>query len=587
MATGFMSGFGSAFSQSFNQASAQRAEKEKDMFQLQYKDYITRRDETAKTKSEQAKAVRLAKQIVAETNQPSDSWGDAYNMLNDGVDYGTVLKKYQENVANIKPATTAANDVSGPAQPEEDLTKQASSKVDAQMAQSGMAPPAEGQGLFGNLGEALTPNGPQRQARDQQRRYEQIASVSGATPEEVQGTMSGSSPEPVAGSQDYQIEWSKKPAETEITGSPLERVTQEMVLAEQSGDKAKYDLAKVRYDALKDLAMFEATLKARSEAEAAGVYSSSNQGIVFNPDGTYKELATVREVPGPNGQPQYVNPVTGQPVEGTFVPMSEDLQKEWGVIAEEVTKPRVEYTNQLNSLVDSTRAVGEISDIVKTTPQVLTSVGSISKWASEMAREGYTAMQMITADKKGLISEEGFQKMMEAEKAMVGALGPQVKTLEGQTALFEAKLNILAYRLAMQENGGNSRAMSNADFDRIKGTILNTSDPVIFLENLGRDLVSRKSSADQIAKTLLTENPRVTTFKDKLNLEDADIFGKVSTFDDFIMDTTDPYVLKGLELMKGSGTKKNSELESAGPVPEGMDPEIWKHISPEDRKLWQ
>ena len=103
MATGFMSGFGSAFSQSFNQASAQRAEKEKDMFQLQYKDYITRRDETAKTKAEQAKAVRLAKQIVAETNQPSDSWGDAYNMLNDGVDYGTVLKKYQENVANIKP----------------------------------------------------------------------------------------------------------------------------------------------------------------------------------------------------------------------------------------------------------------------------------------------------------------------------------------------------------------------------------------------------------------------------------------------------------------------------------------------------
>lgn len=587
MATGFMSGFGSAFSQSFNQASAQRAEKEKDMFQLQYKDYITRRDETAKTKAEQAKAVRLAKQIVAETNQPSDSWGDAYNMLNDGVDYGTVLKKYQENVANIKPATTAANDVSGPAQPEEDLTKQASSKVDAQMAQSGMAPPAEGQGLFGNLGEALTPNGPQRQARDQQRRYEQIASVSGATPEEVQGTMSGSSPEPVAGSQDYQIEWSKKPAETEITGSPLERVTQEMVLAEQSGDKAKYSLAKARYDALKDLAMFEATMKARAEAEATGVYSASNQGIIFNTDGTYKELGTVKEVLGPNGQPQYVNPITGEPVEGKFVPLSEDLQKEWGTIAEEVTKPRVEYTNQLNSLVDSARAVGEITDIVNNTPQVITGVGKISKWASEMAREGYTAMQMVTGDKNGLVSEEGFQKMMKAEEAIVGALGPQVKTLEGQTALFEAKLNILAYRLAMQESGGNARAMSNADFDRIKTSILNTSDPQTFLRNLGTDLASRKASIDQVAKTLLTENPRVTTFKDKLNLEEADIFGKVSTFDDFIRDTSDMNVLKGLELMKGSTLNKNSELEDTGPVPEGIDPGIWKYMTPEERALWK
>jgi len=589
MATGFMSGFGSAFSQSFNQASVQRAEKEKDMFQIQYKEAVSRRDEITKNKKEQAKAVRLAKLIVEETGQPPDAWVPAYNRLVDGVSYDDVRKLYEEKQATITPLTVAPDDKSGMMQPEQDLTGQASSVVDSQMTQSGMVPPPEGQGLFGNLGEALTPNGPQRQARDQQRRNAEIAGTMGMAPQEFETMMTpgGTDIEPLPGSSDFQIEWKDKPKEPEITGSPLERVTQEMVLAEQSGDKAKYGLAKARYDALKDLAMFEATMKSRAEAEAMGVYGGNNQGIIFNTDGTYKELGTVKEVLGPNGQSQYVNPITGEPVEGKFVPLSEDLQKEWGTIAEEVTKPRVEYTNQLNSLVDSARAVGEITDIVSNTPQVITGVGKISKWASEMAREGYTAMQMVTGDKNGLVSEEGFQKMMEAEEAIVGALGPQVKTLEGQTALFEAKLNILAYRLAMQESGGNARAMSNADFDRIKQSILNTSDPQTFLRNLGTDLASRKASIDQVAKTLLTENPRVTVFKDKLNLEEADIFGKVSTFDDFIRDTSDMNVLKGLELMKGSTLNKNSELEDTGPVPEGVDPEVWKHISPEDRKLWQ
>lgn len=200
MAGGFMSGFGQAFTNSFNKASDQRAQKEDDQFKLMYSDYISRRDKTEAEDKANAQYVKKAKMFAANYAGNENAWGAVYEMVSSGLDDSQIIKRLEEYDLEVAPNTVPTNDGSGVADPNSGLTKSAETSVNAQMSQSGMAPPAEGEGLFGKFK-------PDDDVMDR------MTETTGKSREEIEKAMSSGSDidgGSIPGLDDYKVVWKKK-----------------------------------------------------------------------------------------------------------------------------------------------------------------------------------------------------------------------------------------------------------------------------------------------------------------------------------------------------------------------------------------
>lgn len=246
MAGGFMSGFGSAFAKSFNQASADREQREQDMFRLQYADYISRRDIQEKQKLADAKLVKQAKMLAEDAGTP-EAWTDIHNRLQSGWEIKDVqdyLEEWEPEITSISEQATTVD--RGEAEPDAALSSKAETSVSAQMTESGMPVP-EGGGIFGDLKKMFDPMA--RAERDQSRTIGRVAQASGVTEEDVLAVLRPkeveTSPEQLPGKEGMQIKWKKKdPYKWIYDAKDQDAAELNLLKAVESGDQKAITLAK-------------------------------------------------------------------------------------------------------------------------------------------------------------------------------------------------------------------------------------------------------------------------------------------------------------------------------------------------------
>jgi hypothetical protein len=601
MAGGFMSGFGSAFSRSFEQGLQERREKDRDMFKLKYADYISRRDQIEKEEQLAQKQIKAAKDLVNRTGVPAEMWGEGFKMLQSGYDIKDVEEYFTSNDFIIEPITTAKSDPGAPASPQDDLTNQAQSTVDAQMSESGMAPPADG-GIFGNLKAKLgmgadTPTSQPQMSRTDMKRNERvtgdIASAAGVSPEEVNRTL-GSRPEPTYGVPEIGFKAIPKGGPEPDKINTLEEAGIEVLRASESGDMARLQFAKDRFKLLQELEADKITKTARAKAIAEGTYAESNALAMIDKDGNFVKIVYPE---GPEGQ--QVDSVTGEPIDpsvASYRKLNKRVLDKKDEITKEIGAARKEYTDKVNNAVEGVRLIGDIRKMVDPSqggdPRVLTATAGLAQTLQGYAREAYTAIDVLSKDSqtKGVYTEAGFKKMQNLEAQLAQTLGSEINTLAGRRAMYEAKVKLAAYRFAMME-GQSGRDISNADAVRWDEILSSTNDPKVLQEKLASITSGKIASLRSLGSQVIRDNQQVIDFEREFGFNP---WGDIKNIDQYLSEDSDPLIKSGLEYInKPSAVDTVVGDDDWSGLPEwapmtgevGLTPSAFRKLSPRAQEL--
>lgn len=601
MAGGFMSGFGSAFSDTFKQGIADRREKDRDMFKLKYSDYISRRDETEKLEREAQKQIKSAKDLVNRVGAPPEMWGEAYKMLQSGYDISDVDEWLSTNDFIIEPNTISKGDPGAPATKQDSLTVQASNSVDAQMAESGMQPPAD-KGIFGNLKDKMglgadNPTSMPQQSRSEMARNERvtgdIASTAGVSTEEVNKTL-GPRPEPAYGIPDVGFKVIPKVGNEEAPKiNTLEEAGVAVLEAERSGDPERLQFAKDRFKLLQELENDKITKSARAKAIMEGTYAENNAMAMFDKDGKFIKIV----YPVGEGD-QQVDSVTGEPIDpaqATYRQLNKRVLEKKDEITKEIGTARKEYTDKVNNAVEGVRLIGDIRKMVDPAmggdPRVLTKTADLAQMLQSGAREVYTTMDILSKDSqtKGMYTQAGFEKMKNLEAQLSQTLGAEINTLAGRRAMYEAKVKLAAYRFAMME-GQSGRDISNADAQRWDDILSSTNDPKVLQEKLGSITSQKLASLRTLSGQVIQDNEQVKQFESEFGFNP---WGEVKSVDEYLNADGDPLIKSGLEYINTKAPAAVVGQDDWSGLPEwapktkdmGVTPSAFRKLSPRGQEL--
>lgn len=605
---GFMSGFGSAFSQSFQQGLANRQEKDRDAFKLKYADYISRRDTIEKEEKEAQGQIKAAKAAVARAGAPAEMWGEAYKILRDGGDIKYLDEWLSTNQFVIEPTSVAKGDDGAPATPQDSLTQQAQSSVDAQMSESGMAPPQDG-GIFGNLKEKLSPvenvmngepvTGQTQMARstDQNRSdraTQAVAGAAGVSPEQVNKTL-GPRQQPAYGIPDIGFKAIPKGGPEPDKINTLEEAAIEVLNADQSGDPARVQFAKDRFKLLQELERDKIAQTARAKAIAEGTYAETNAKAMLDKEGKFVKIIYPKMAQGPNG-PIEVDAVTNEPIDpaqAQYIDLNKRVLDRKDEITDKIGPARKEYTDKVNNAVEMVRLLGDARKLydpaVGGDPRVLTYAADVAQQAQSIAREVYTGMDLVTheAAQRGMFTQDGYNKMLEQEAKLKTLLGPEINSLAGKKAMFDAKMKLAAYRGAMME-GMSGRDISNQDIQRWDEILASSNDPKVLQEKLG-SLVGNKLSALRNEGTqVIRDNQQVIDFEKEFGFNP---WGDVKDIDTYLSEDKDPLVKSGMDYINAKDASASvvgdddwSDLPDWAPN-SGISPSAFKKLSPRGQEL--
>ena len=466
---GFAAGFGSSFADSFRQSRAISAQKEQDKFKLWFSDYTTRRDEDDKTEKEANAQIKAAKEAVARTGAPVEMWGPAAKMLRDGYKIDDVDTWLTENQFVVEPTSVTNDDPNVAPPPQSSLPEQANGSVEAQMAESGMAPPAD-KGIFGNLKDKLglgpqqaDINGvtaqPQHSRRDQ-RRMQEIADMQGVPVEEVQQTLSRTRPEPV-GLPDVSYKAIKKGTPLEMSKvSSLREAATGLTMAQQSGDPTQIKLWEDVYNA-----------QVTVEAVIAQAELGSTPTLAAR-EGSDGKVDYLRYDPATQ---VWRDPKTGQEGTPTRIFDQNDM-KLLDEIEKSTSEERKKYREKTSNFTTMSREAKGMADIVKSDIAVLGASGYVAKFTSGVIRDAQNTISLFTNAKPDTFIQSSEIRSVDRDEANLTATlqemtGRQLSKedrifqLATKRSLLEIKAVKWAYAQAAA-NGQTGTGVSAVEFKR-------------------------------------------------------------------------------------------------------------------------
>lgn len=484
-----MAGFGSAFAQSFNQANEARARHKEDLFKLQFQNFISQNEKRQEWDRENKKNVEWAKSAVRLAGQPIETWGEAYKLKSAGMDDDDIMKLLKENTATITPAGTTAGDTSGPADPRDDLTQSAESSVNAQMAQSGMAPPAPGGGLFGKIKDVLNPNSQSRMQRDSLKSQQQIADVTGVSLQDVQDTLSGKArtQSDIPGLDDFKVTWTAK---NDIGKPDLSKVNNfnDAIAAKtwfdlNGGSEAEKKMAETLYNNYLHSEHDKAKL-------TGGNFFEPSRGILKGPDGNPTKSFVFRTEDGAGNAVWKTS--DGKIVQPDQIyPYNENMEKEIDKAGGDIQKSTEEYTSGVNNLQQMARTSTELAALAQKMPQALDLSGNITQTADRFIRGVKGIGTILTG--KDLFDKYGGQLSAQDIDSWKQDMGTNISKLDQAEAeasdilqrtgdaayaaiIMDIKATKLAYMYAAT-SGQTGRGVTQNEFDNFKAAAMGNGNP--------------------------------------------------------------------------------------------------------------
>lgn len=592
MAGGFMSGFGPAFSAAFQAGQERTAQEERDNFQYMFKTYLDRKKTMDERDRENSMNIRKAKSLASTYAGGEQNWLPIYRMIASGRDDGEIVKFLQENEMEISP--NDQTDGSGPAAPNQDLSGSAQGAVDAQMQQSGMAPPASG-GIFGNLRDAFDPA--KRADKQANRAYEKMSQITGDTVQDIQKTMSADLTSLDGGPaqmDNFSVKWKPKKQPQEPPKLWEVNSTEEAITAQEYyrrfGTPQEIQIADDLYERNLELERRKIRIRAEVEGKAYTPVGAKLTG----PQGEFIR-SLVRRVDG-QGREFWFDPVTGKEAEangGSIVPFTKPMQDEIDGMAKEYSKDINDYNAGIEKFKSSVRLSNELVQIASKHPkgESLDISGDVAQFINRVSRNYGAIKSLFFEDLRmdGRLNDNAtparLNAIEKAESEIRSAL--QQTTDNAEIAALEAGLiDVIVTKLTYMQAaalGQEGRSVTNVEYDNIKNSIIAGGNPEVMRQGLARNLQEQYTAIKDREILINQATPVISEFERKYEMKSP--FRPAMPVDELI--ESDPEFKTIFENMTASAQTTPSVDPNIPPAPEGIDPEDWKFMTEEERKLWQ
>lgn len=591
---GFMAGFGTAFARQIEIGQEQRNQQKSDAFKLKYADYINRRDYLQELKREDAKAVKKAQALIERTGADPKTIGWVVEQVKGDADEKSIEAALSTGKFDFtqKGGETQATPIDqqmqdsgmAPAEAPEAPSAPESPQVagSTELLHSNPKNPATKVKLSDKLHEAAAAMEQRRSQRLDEYATNEVAGTAGVSPEEVQGTIAGDVSLP---SEQYSSEGIKfTPAPPTPEADPMASPNESAIELEQA--KAAYEAnpteqTKARLDA----AVIRDRAVVNRMALEKGMETGTGMVVMIDPV-TKVGTTYAAQV---NDQGEYIDD-QGNVLKGAkpLSPAAQEALLKINSNSSEVPK-YLEKTASVTSMLSDFK---DANDVVNSDPRILAKgLSGVAQIYSRVANEAKAIAETM--------AKNGFESGEKAVEDMVNNYGLQVrsdpKNLAAKASLFQA-LNIkMAYTLSRLE-GQTSSGQSNKDVDRFMSMLSEAGDPEAFRNKMSNMIMAQVNELQQQGELLGKYNNDLLTFKSAFGWTLGDT---VPNPKEVIEGSTNPKVTGGYDIVKkyadqgnglintpevGTGAKPN--VSDANGVPAGIDPEDWKYMDEEDKKLF-
>lgn len=582
MAGGFMSGFGNAFSRAW-EAEGDRIERRKaDTFQYMYKEYLDRRKKIEEEDALNKKNIQKAKSYAATYTQNEGNWPAIYQMLAAGRDDSEIIDTLKTKDLEI--TTSPTEDGSGPAAPNQDLTGQASSRMEAQMSQSGMQPPQGG--VFGQLGEVFNPAA--RMRRDQEQAMGRISEVTGQSPDQIKKTLEGgTTPEQIPGMEGFKVSWKDKPKIHEAPDPWKVTSVEEAIMYQEwaalKGTPEDQALANRLYEKL----MAQDLIKMKRKSELEGTAFKPRGAVLRDENGNF--VRSLRNAYDAKGEEYWLDPVTGREAEGIVVPYDKELQKDLDEKASKLAKPVEEYNLSVSNFKQSLRTGTDIITLANNTPAATDWSGQLASVVSRVNRNAVNIVKLLT-DKEmnendGIITNNATPQRIEAlakveqdlEASLKSGILSRMDAVAIQAALLDAKATKFAYMYAASL-GQSGRSVTNEEFKNFKAIVTGTGNPDAIRQSISDHLKEMYAGTKDQESNINQFNGDIIAFEEKYNMPFP--FSPAQNIDEAI--NSDPILKRSFEDLTANNPTLNSLPQATIEIPS----ELKGKLSPEEAELW-
>lgn len=465
----FMAGFGQTFSETFQRGIDDHRKQEADTFKLTFDRFLKNDGERKKAREADTanarKAASLAETVAPGVNKKAAT-AKIYEMLTNGLDESYIVDVFNQPGTQVDFETEIRqNKDSLEAQTEAVMAPGSSATKAENMNQ--VQPQGKGSfrdnflgGLFGS------PYSKRQNSTD--RAAERVAKETGVPLSEVQGTLSGGSYEPgklidTAGIRFTPGISTKKDDFTTHNAAMIELKNAEHLFQTNPSPAAqeRLDTAKRRVEAIQEAKVFEAQVENGS--------SRFSLKLVRTPDNKF-----VTKQVGMDDAGKAVG-FDGTPISGEVIKdLTEDEQKALLKLGNDIDKPTQEFNNKVVALDSSLRIAGDLGTLVDNTGgAVTTRLGSLAQlantWGAEYVAANNAYEEIKRSNKKVGENPELTLAIDDMDKKLTNMISQGVSDLGVASAIYEAKVKILAYKLAalQGQDGRNLAETERKIFEKI------------------------------------------------------------------------------------------------------------------------
>lgn len=514
----FMAGFGEAFSRSYERSAIRRANMEDDIFKLTFNTYLENQKDIKTKQSQEAADAQKAK-ALAQTLSGVDqkaATAQIYTMLRSGLEEDFILEELKKPGAKMEFDQNIRENKGALEEQTEAVTAPGSSETkDQNLQQVQQRQQAEGSwkdtfagGLFGS------PYSKRDKAAD--KAQQRIAETTGVPLEQVQGTLSGSTAmTPSISTTGLKFTPGRSIVKDELANLnsaaiELAEAQNDMETNPSPAGQERLAQAERRITALKNAEIF----KAQAEAAAKGMLGTAQRVKVIGQDGSTR-LTYAKQ--GPGGE--LLDAGTNEPIQGQTVPFTEDEQKAYQDLAKDVSKQSEEYQNRVTSMTSLMRGAGDMATLVDQTGGAVLGqrVGNLSQYLQGWGTDLTSAFQLYENLKKtgntvGANPDDTFA-VEEMEKKINSVISQGVGDIGTARALFDAKVKILAYKIAAME-GQDGRGLAEVERQMFESIAEGGNSPEKFNQNMANIMFSRLNDLVSDRNVLNGNNIQIKAFQE-------------------------------------------------------------------------
>lgn len=510
----FMKGFGEAFSRSWENSANRRAQQEQDIFKMQYQTYLDNIENNRKSESTDRQNARKAKSLaqIHVTGDNSDKLAAAtqiYQWLHSGMSDEQIVKAIE--AGGTFQFETAEQNPEMQSQMEQFQTKTNTNTPSVETPE-----PKQKGGLFGS---------PYKFDQMNTKAEQKIAQGTGRTPEEIRATLTQpyESGNLMSAPQGQNIIFTPGVPQREPDKfSNLNTASIELAQAETAfkrdpspQNQERFRIAEERMSALQRAEF----IQANNEAFSNGFVMPGVDVRLIDPKNP-DNVRFAKVTRGPNGNLVYAGTGQAIPENIQIKEFGKEEQERYWELSKSLAEPQKEYNTDSVAFQSIMREAGDMGHLVDITGGAVLSgrIGNLSQWVQGWGGEIITGMEVInramSSDEIVGSNPDDMFKIVEMENKIDELISSGVNDIGTARALYNAKVKILAYKLAAME-GSSGRSLSDREQAIWETLADGGNSPEKFNQNMANLLFSRLDELTASANILNQNNQALEAYEQR------------------------------------------------------------------------